>query len=53
MSGDGPCTCWTSPRCPEHDGHCCFGPTAPEDCHDEAGRAALNRAYHFSTDPVF
>lgn len=44
----GPCRCWTETWSP-HDGHCCFHPNSPEDCHDaeaEAQRVAAERHPH-------
>lgn len=43
-SPDGrPCSCWTE-TWSQHDGHCCFAPTSPEDCHDtEAAQQERNR----------
>jgi hypothetical protein len=40
-----PCRCWTETWSP-HDGHCCFHPDSPEDCHDaeaEVERLATER----------
>lgn len=33
-----PCQCWTE-TWNQHDGHCCFAPDSPEDCHDREAEA--------------
>ncbi len=33
-----PCNCWTE-TWTQHDGHCCFHPDSPEDCHDTEAQA--------------
>jgi hypothetical protein len=37
-----PCRCWTETWSP-HDGHCCFAPDSPEDCHDAEAQRLSNR----------
>lgn len=41
-----PCRCWVE-TWSQHDGHCCFHPDSPEDCHDAAG-AVLGRIHSHS-----
>lgn len=31
-----PCRCWVD-TWSQHDGHCCFAPSSPDDCHDTEG----------------
>jgi hypothetical protein len=37
-----PCRCWTATWF-QHEGHCCFGPDSPEDCHDAEGARLTKR----------
>lgn len=47
----GPCRCWTE-TWSQHDGHCCFAPDSPEDCHDvEAAQQDRQRSRAW-TGPV-
>lgn len=47
MSELEPCACWTEIWSP-HDGHCCFHPDSPDDCHDAemAIRGAVEASRH-------
>jgi hypothetical protein len=42
-----PCRCWVEPWS-HHDGHCCFHPDSPGDCHDTEGAtlSSIHRPAH-------